>query len=98
MLHAVSLTGYQQLLNWSSSLVGAGKISLSVKVPALLDRLKIEPSAWEMTLEELLKTGKKVVGYFGTTEQLNELATKCACRFLKNVTGRETELTTSKAS
>jgi hypothetical protein len=64
----------------------------------LLDRSKIEPGMWQVTLEKLLKTGKKIDCYFGSTEQLNELATQRGCRFLKNVTGRETKLTTSKAS
>jgi hypothetical protein len=48
--------------------------------------------------EKMLKAGKKVGCYFGTSEQLNELATQRGCRFLKNVTGRNTELTTFKAS
>jgi hypothetical protein len=98
MLHGVSLTGYLQLLDWTSRLIRLGKVNLAASVPPLLARLNIEPSVWRATLEKLLRTTKKVGSYFGSSERLGELATQRGCRFLKNITGRDSELTTSKAS
>jgi hypothetical protein len=98
MLHVVSLTGYLQLLDWSSRLVRPGKVNLAASVPPLLARLNIEPTVWQATLEKLLRTTKKVGSYFGSSEQFGQLATQRGCRFLKNITGRDSELTTAKAS
>lgn len=88
MLHGISLTGYLQLLDWSSRLVRPGKAHVSASAPPLLARLQIEASTWQATLEKLFRTTKKVGSYFGSSQRLEELAAKQGRRFLKNLTGR----------
>jgi hypothetical protein len=97
MLRGMSPTGYLQVLDWSIRLARPVKVHLSEPVSPLLDRLKIEPSDWQATLEKLLKSGMKVGCYIGSTEQLNKLATQRDCRFIKNITGGPAELSAPKA-
>ena len=98
MLRGVSLSGYLQLIDWSSRLIRPGKVNLSTDVPQILTRLRIDAESWQATLEKLIKTTKFVGTYFGSVTRLNEAATQRGIKYLKNVTGRETPLTTPHAS
>ncbi|MES2792362.1 MAG: transposase [Planctomycetota bacterium] len=97
MLHGISLTGYLQLLDWSSRLARPGKTHVSAVAPPLLARLQIEPGTWQATLEKLFRSAKKVGCYFGSTQRLDELAATQGRRFLKNVTGRSLALSSPNA-
>ena len=66
-------------------------------LPALLSRLGIDAHGWQATLEKLLSPTKRVGSYFGNDERLNEVAAKQGRRFVKNVTGRQSALTTPHA-
>ena len=98
MVHGLSLTGYLQLVDWSSRLVRPGKSHISAETPALLKRLQIDASGWQATLEKLVHATKRVGCYFGSTQRLNELATQSGRRYLKNLTGRDNALVPHKAS
>ena len=98
MLRGVSLAGYLQLIDWSSRLIRSGKVNLSTDVPHILTRLQINAESWQATLEKLIKTTKFVGTYFGSVTRLNETATQRGIKYLKNVTGRETPLTSPHAS
>ncbi|MDB5390816.1 MAG: hypothetical protein JWM11_6462 [Planctomycetaceae bacterium] len=98
MLRGISLTGYLQLLGWSSRQLRPGKLTVSDDVPDLLTRLQIDAGSWKSTLEKLLGTKKKIGSYFGDTARLNEVAVQRGTKFLKNVAGRETQLATPSAS
>ncbi len=98
MLHGISLTGYLQLVDWSSRVVRPGKVRIAEAAPPLLARLQIDASHWQATLEKLVRSTKKVGSYFGGSQRLNEIAAQSGRRFLKNLTGRDTELTTPNAS
>ena len=56
-------------------------------------------SGWQATLEKpekLVRCTKKVGAYFGSSGRLAEVATQRGRHFLKNLTGRDTALTTPK--
>ena len=97
MLHGISLTGYLQLVDWTSRLVRPGKARVSAETPALLTRLGIDAQGWQATLEKLLSNTKRVGSYFGGDSRLTEIATKHGRRFVKNVTGRQSALTAPHA-
>lgn len=88
MLHGISLTGYLQLVDWTSRLVRPGKARVTDDQPALLSRLHINPQVWQATLRKLLGDTKLVGNFFGTEQRLNELAEKKGRRYVKNLTGR----------
>jgi REP element-mobilizing transposase RayT len=98
MLHGISLTGYLQLLDWSSRLVRPGKAHVAAGAPPLLSRLQIDAASWQATLEKLFSGTKKVGSYFGTSQRLADLAEQQGRRFLKNLTGRQVALSTPSAS
>ncbi|MDB5384816.1 MAG: hypothetical protein JWM11_462 [Planctomycetaceae bacterium] len=52
ILHGISLTGYLQLLDWSSRLIRPGKITVPDAVPNILTRLQIDAGSWKSTLEK----------------------------------------------
>ena len=100
MLHGISLTGYLQLVDWSSRLVRPGKQSVAKEAPAILARLQIDATGWQATLEKLVRSTKKLVrstkrvgSYFGSSDHLQKVAAQKNRRFLKNLTGRDTQLT-----
>ena len=93
MLHGISLTGYLQLLDWSSRLVRPGKARLADDAPPLLSRLRIEAAGWQAALQKPLSDSKRVGSYFGGAGRLRELADQQGRRFLKNITGRGAALT-----
>ena len=97
MLRGISLSGYLQLIDWSSRLIRPGKANLSAAVPDILTRLQIDAGSWQATLEKLIRTTKSVGTYFGSTSRLNEAAVHRGIKYLKNVTGRETPLTAPHA-
>lgn len=97
MLHGISLSGYLQLIDWSSRLLRPGKVNLSATIPDILTRLQIDPDSWQATLEKLIRTTKYVGTYFGSTTRLNEAAIRRGTKYLKNVTGRDTPLTVPHA-
>ena len=97
MLRGISLTGYLQLVDWSSRVVRPGKVRVSAEAPAILDRLQIDATGWQATLEKLTRSTKKVGSYFGGSDRLKEVATQRDRRFVKNVTGRNAELTAPHA-
>jgi REP element-mobilizing transposase RayT len=97
MLHGISLSGYVQLVDWSSRLIRPGKVSLSAHVPDILTRLRIDAGSWKATLEKLIGATKSTGTYFGSTTRLNEAAAHRGIKYLKNVTGRETPLTSPHA-
>lgn len=97
MLHGISLTGYLQLVDWTSRLVRPGKARVSVGAPALLSRLGIDADGWQATLDKLLGGAKQVGSYFGGESRLAEIAAKRGRRFVKNVTGRQSALTVPHA-
>jgi hypothetical protein len=97
MLHGISLSGYMQLVDWSSRLIRPGKQNLSTHVPDILNRLQIDAGSWKSTLEKLIGAKKFVGTYFGNTARLEEAAAHRGIKFLKNVTGRETPLTSPHA-
>ena len=97
MLHGISLTGYLQLVDWTSRLVRPGKGRVAAETPALLSRLGIDAHGWQATLEKLLGTTKRVGSYFGNDARLNEVAEQQGRRFVKNVTGRQSALTAPHA-
>ena len=97
MLKGISLTGYLQLVDWSSRLVRPGKARVAEDAAAILARLQIDAAGWQATLEKLVRCTKKVGAYFGSSGRLDEVATQRGRHFLKNVTGRDTALTTPKA-
>ena len=86
--------------------VGAGAISITAdrrerfdfSQPIFNAGLQINAESWQATLEKLIKTTKFVGTYFGSVTRLNETATQRGIKYLKNVTGRETPLTTPHAS
>lgn len=92
MLHGISLTGYLQLVDWTSRLVRPGKARVSTEAPPLLTRLGIDAQGWQTTLERLLSNTKRVGSYFGGDTRLAEIATKQGRRFVKNVAGRQSAL------
>ena len=94
-LKGISLTGYLQLVDWSSRLVRPGKARVGEDAPAILARLQIDAAGWQATLEKLVRCTKKVGAYFGSSGRLDEVATQRGRHFLKNVTGRDTALTTT---
>ncbi|MDB5338527.1 MAG: hypothetical protein JWN70_4146 [Planctomycetaceae bacterium] len=96
MLHGISLTGYLQLVDWSSRLVRPNKARVDAEAPALLARLRIDARGWQATLEKLVRSTKKVGTYFGGVNRLNEVAAQRGRQFLKNVTGRDVEMTPSR--
>ena len=97
LLRGISLTGYLQLVDWSSRLVRPGKVRVSEEAPAILDRLQIDAAGWQATLEKLMRSTKKVGSYFGGSDRLKEVASQRDRRFVKNVTGRHAELTAPHA-
>jgi len=97
MLHGISLTGYLQLVDWTSRLVRSGKARVAVETPALLSRLGIDAQGWQATLEKLLGGAKRVGNYFGNETRLTEIAEQRGRRFVKNVTGRQAALTAPHA-
>jgi len=97
MLHGISLTGYLQLVDWTSRLVRSGKARVAVETPALLSRLGIDAQGWQATLEKLLGGAKRVGNYFGNETRLTEIAEQRGRRFVKNVTGRQSALTAPHA-
>ena len=86
-----------QLLDWSSRLVRPGKARIAGDVPPSLSRLQIDAAGWQATLQKLLSDSKRVGSYFGGAGRLSELAAQQGRRFLKNITGRDTALTTPNA-
>src|SRR3569832_2068266 len=62
MLRGVSLSGYLQLIDWSSRLIRPGKQNLSSTVPDILTRLQIDTAGWTATLEKL--RNEKESGFF----------------------------------
>lgn len=98
MLRGISLTGYLQLVDWSSRLVRPGKARVATDAPPLLSRLRIDSVSWQATLDKLVSSTKKVGCYFGGTNRLNEVAAQQGRRYLKNLTGRDSELTVPSAS
>ena len=97
MLKGISLTGYLQLVDWSSRLVRPGKARVAGDAAAILARLQIDAAGWQATLEKLVRSTKKVGTYFGSSGRLDEVATQRGRRVLKNLTGRDAALTTPKA-
>ncbi|MDB5390622.1 MAG: hypothetical protein JWM11_6268 [Planctomycetaceae bacterium] len=97
ILHGISLTGYLQLLDWSSRLIRPGKITVSDAVPNILTRLQIDAGSWKSTLEKLVGTRKKIGSYFGGTARLNEVASQRGTKYLKNISGRDSQLVAPNA-
>jgi hypothetical protein len=97
MLQGISLSGYMQLVDWSSRLIRPGKQSLSAGVPDILTRLQIDAGSWKSTLEKLIGAKRFVGTYFGSTARLEEAAAHRGIKFLRNVTGRETPLASPSA-
>ena len=97
MLQGISLTGYLQLVDWTSRMVRPGKARVTAETPALLSRLGIDTHGWQATLEKLLGPTKRVGSYFGNDARLTEIAAKQGRRFVKNVTGRHSALTAPHA-
>jgi hypothetical protein len=60
MLHNISLSGYLQLIDWSSRRIRPGKINASTNVPDILTHLQINAGSRQATLEKLFKTTKYV--------------------------------------
>lgn len=98
MLRGISLTGYLQLVDWTSRLVRPGKARVAAEAPALLARLGIGPHGWQATLETLLGRTKQIGSYFGADQRLAEIAARQGRRFVKNFAGRQTALTVPHAS
>jgi hypothetical protein len=92
------LSGYLQLVDWSSRLIRPGKQSLSSAVPDILTRLQIDAEGWKATLEKLIISSKRVGTYFGGTNRLNEVAAQRGTKYLKNVVSRESPMTAPSAS
>ncbi|MDB5384530.1 MAG: hypothetical protein JWM11_176 [Planctomycetaceae bacterium] len=97
ILHGISLTGYLQLLDWSSRLIRPGKLTVSDDVPDILTRLQIDSESWKSTLEKLVGSRKKIGNYFGGTSRLNEVASQRGTKYLENISGRESQLTAPNA-
>lgn len=97
MLQGLSLTGYLQLVDWSSRLVRPGKSRVAPDAPPLLSRLHIDAHGWQATLQKLAGSAKRVGSYFGGQTRLDEIAVHRGRRFVKNVTGRDTSLAAPKA-
>jgi REP element-mobilizing transposase RayT len=97
MLRGLSLTGYLQLVDWSSRLVRPGKAKVAADAPPLLARLQIDAAGWQATLQRLARSTKKVGSYFGGSDRLREVAEHQGRRFVKNLTGRDSELTAPSA-
>jgi hypothetical protein len=85
-------------VDWSSRLIRSGKVSLSAQIPDILTRLEIDAGSWRATLEKLIGTRKFIGTDFGSTTRLNETAAHRGIKFLRNITGRETPLTSPYAS
>jgi len=77
-------------VDWSSRLIRPVKLSVVSDVPDILTRLKIAPNLWAETLQKLLGPARKIGSYFGGADRLNEVAQQCGCKYVKNITGRET--------
>jgi hypothetical protein len=88
MLQGISLTGYLQLIDWSSRLIRPGKVNLPQSVPSILNRLQTDATTWQATLEKLLGPNQQIGTYFGNSSRLNEVAAQRGTKYLKNVTGR----------
>ena len=64
-IRAVSLSGYLQLVDWSSRLIRPGKVSLPDTVSDILTNLQIDAADWKTTLEKLLSSAKTIGSDFG---------------------------------
>ena len=91
---AVRLPAVDRLVQLADS---SRKVNVSANVPDILTRLQINAGSWQATLEKLITTTKYVGTYFGSTTRLNEAAAHRGIKYLKNVTGRETPLTSNHA-
>ena len=89
MLPGLSLTGYLEVLDWSSRALRPGKAHVAEEAPPILDRLKIGECAWLATLQRLFGPVKTSGSHFGTTSSLTDAASAKGRKFLKNVTGRD---------
>ena len=93
LIRGVSLSGYLQLVDWSSRLIRPGKVSLPDTVPDILTRLNIDADSWTATLGKLLGSTKKIGTYFGSQNRINEVAGQRGCKYLRNIAGRDANLT-----
>jgi REP element-mobilizing transposase RayT len=98
LLRGISLSGYVQLVDWSSRLIRPGKVNLSADIPDILTRLNIDAESWKETLQRLLGPTKKIGSYFGGAARLSEVAAQRGCKFIKNITGRDIHPATPNAS
>jgi hypothetical protein len=57
-------------------------------VPSILNRLQVDATAWQATVEKLLGPNKQIGTYFDNSSRLNEVATQTGDKYLKNLTGR----------
>jgi hypothetical protein len=64
-------------------------MNLTENAHGILTRLQIDATAWQTTLEKLLRPNKRIGSDFGTSSRLSEVATQRGTKFLKNVTGRQ---------
>lgn len=88
MLPGLSLTGYLEVLDWSSRALRPGKAHVAKEAPPILERLKIGECAWLATLQRLFGPVKTSGSHFGTTSSLTDAASAKGRKFLKNITGR----------
>jgi len=92
MLRGMPLSGYLQLVDWSSRMLRPGKVNLTTAVPDILTRLQVTPDGWLQTLGKLLGPNKKLGSYFGGKDRLSEAATLRGCKFVKSILGGEADL------
>ena len=97
LIRGLSLSGYLQLVNWSSRLIHPGKVDLPETVRKLLSRLQIDAAEWKTTLDKLVGSTRQVGSYFGSPDRLREIAGQRGCRYLRNITGNQTTLAPSDA-
>jgi REP element-mobilizing transposase RayT len=79
--HAIpmSFADYVELLEWTGRCSKADAGQLRGRPPALLQRLKLDPTAWLQTMQD---QGLRTVGVLGSVEALDRFATKHGKRWV----------------
>ena len=74
MVEGFTLSSYLRLVDWTSRLVREGKASLDPEIASIFERLGIECSVWEETMDRLFVETRRTGSHFGTPERLREAA------------------------
>ena len=79
-----TLSCYVRLVDWTSRLIREGKAHIDSEALSLFARLKIDPSAWELTVSRLAQHPKQTGSHFGSSVGLAETARAHGRRWHRN--------------